>query len=239
VSAWGWAAMAAMLVLSPGRPRTAARHRGQRCGPDRQLVVAMFVGIVAASAGLVGGWRAMALTVPLTGALGWYARQRSTAPRAEPAEPRSLAFVLEMLASALTAGSPPEQAIAAVVAAVTEHGTDRLRLAAEPLRRVGRLLQFGTDPTTAWGSVRPVPGYASVADSGRRCAGSGARLAGALATAAADLRDRHQSEALVRAERVGVWSLLPLGCCFLPAFVCLGVVPVIVGVAGQVLATGS
>jgi pilus assembly protein TadC len=41
---------------------------------------------------------------------------------------------------------------------------------------------------------------------------------------------------LSKAERVGVWSLLPLGLCFLPAFVCLGVVPVILGVAGEVFA---
>jgi hypothetical protein len=44
---------------------------------------------------------------------------------------------------------------------------------------------------------------------------------------------------LARAERVGVWSLLPLGCCFLPAFVCLGVVPMILGVAGKVLPGGQ
>jgi pilus assembly protein TadC len=31
-----------------------------------------------------------------------------------------------------------------------------------------------------------------------------------------------------------VWSLLPLGLCFLPAFACLGVLPVILGVAGEV-----
>jgi pilus assembly protein TadC len=43
---------------------------------------------------------------------------------------------------------------------------------------------------------------------------------------------------VARAERVGVWTLLPLGCCFLPAFVCLGVLPVVLGVAGQVLGRG-
>jgi hypothetical protein len=34
---------------------------------------------------------------------------------------------------------------------------------------------------------------------------------------------------------VGIWTLLPLGLCFLPAFICLGVVPVVAGVGGQVL----
>jgi hypothetical protein len=31
-----------------------------------------------------------------------------------------------------------------------------------------------------------------------------------------------------------VWVMAPLGLCFLPAFVCLGIVPIIVGVAHNV-----
>jgi hypothetical protein len=31
-----------------------------------------------------------------------------------------------------------------------------------------------------------------------------------------------------------VWVLAPLGLCFLPAFVCLGVVPLVLGIAGDV-----
>jgi pilus assembly protein TadC len=60
-------------------------------------------------------------------------------------------------------------------------------------------------------------------------------LAGALTETAEQLRDRHLQQALGRAQRAGVWVLLPLGCCFLPAFVCIGIVPVVIGVAGQVL----
>lgn len=30
----------------------------------------------------------------------------------------------------------------------------------------------------------------------------------------------------------------PLGLCYLPAFICLGIVPVVVGLAGDVLTTG-
>jgi hypothetical protein len=35
--------------------------------------------------------------------------------------------------------------------------------------------------------------------------------------------------------RAGVWVLAPLGLCFLPAFVCLGVVPLVLGIAEGVL----
>jgi hypothetical protein len=152
-----------------------------------------------------------------------------------PPDARSAALALDLLVSALTAGAPPELAVEGVVAAVRQHGTDSLRRAVDPLDRVGRLLQLGSDPAAAWATLHSVPGYSPVADCGRRCAASGARLASGLAAVAVELRARHQADALARAERVGVWSLLPLGLCFLPAFVCLGVVPVLLGVAGQVL----
>lgn len=37
--------------------------------------------------------------------------------------------------------------------------------------------------------------------------------------------------------RVGVLAVAPLGLCFLPAFVLLGIVPVVVGLAGPLFAT--
>ena len=40
------------------------------------------------------------------------------------------------------------------------------------------------------------------------------------------------------AERASVLIAGPLGLCYLPAFVCLGIVPVVVGLAGDVLRSG-
>jgi hypothetical protein len=183
---------------------------------------------------LLGGWPGAAAALPLAAGAAWLVVRLVRARAAgSPPEPRSVAFVVDLLAGALAAGSPPELAIEGVAAAVAEHGTASMRHAVEPLSRVGRLLQLGSEPATAWAVLQPVPWYGPVADSGRRCATSGARLAQALAAAAAELRAEHQAEALARAERFGVWSLLPLGLCFLPAFVCLGVLPVILGVAGE------
>ena len=110
-----------------------------------------------------------------------------------------------------------------------------MRQAVEPVRLVGRLLCLGSDPVTAWSGLDSVPGMQQVSAAGRRCAHSGARLASALADAATEIRLQHRARSVARAERTGVWALLPLGCCFLPAFVCLGVLPVMLGVAGQVL----
>jgi pilus assembly protein TadC len=106
----------------------------------------------------------------------------------------------------------------------------------EPISVVGRLLWLGTEPEQAWAMLAELPGLAPLAAAGRRCADSGARLAGALADTAEQLRHRQLQRALGRAQRAGVWVLLPLGCCFLPAFVCIGIVPVVIGIAGQVLA---
>ncbi|OIH93208.1 MULTISPECIES: type II secretion system F family protein [unclassified Curtobacterium] len=51
-----------------------------------------------------------------------------------------------------------------------------------------------------------------------------------LARAAEDVRDEAAAAGLVRAEQLAVRLVLPLGVCVLPAFVLVGVVPVVVGV---------
>jgi pilus assembly protein TadC len=244
----GWLALAATLVLVPARVAgVPARHRTSVPGRARpaarsEIVIGQtpalpVVAAVAAAvlAVLMGGRRGNLVALPLALASRWLVSRLLGAQAAtRPPEARAVAFVADLLAGVLAAGSPPELAIERVAAAISEHGTASLRHAVEPVSRVGRLLQLGSEPAAAWASLQPVPGYGPVADSGRRCAASGARLADSLAAVAEDLRARHQAEALARAERVGVWSLLPLGLCFLPAFVCLGVLPVILGVAGQV-----
>ena len=55
-----------------------------------------------------------------------------------------------------------------------------------------------------------------------------------LSALAADLREEDRASAVARAHRAGVWAMAPLGLCFLPAFICLGVIPVVAGVAGDV-----
>ncbi|MCU1621436.1 MAG: hypothetical protein JWL79_281, partial [Frankiales bacterium] len=54
---------------------------------------------------------------------------------------------------------------------------------------------------------------------------------------AADARRRQAVDAHRRAARAGVLAVLPLGACFLPAFVLLGVVPAVIGLAGPLLSS--
>jgi len=56
----------------------------------------------------------------------------------------------------------------------------------------------------------------------------------ALQTLAGDTRAEARSRADAAVRRAGVWVLAPLGACFLPAFLCLGVVPLVLGIAADV-----
>lgn len=235
----GWLALAAGLILLGGRrPRPA--HRSPSSSP------AVLAGLRAPGrAPVVGGALVTVATAALGGTVGLVAALpsgalvalllRRAATAKAPADPRSIAFVLDLIACSLSAGAPPERAISGVADAVERFGSSEHRAVVQPLQRVGRLLQLGTDPVQAWTALDSLAGYGGVAAAGRRCATSGARLAAALSAAAVECRAIHRSQVVARAERVGVLSLLPLGLCFLPAFVCIGVVPVVAGIAGDVL----
>lgn len=68
-----------------------------------------------------------------------------------------------------------------------------------------------------------------------RAAQSGAPVADVLTRLADDARRTAQATASAAARRVGVHAVAPLGLCFLPAFVFLGIVPMVAGLAGQIL----
>ena len=58
---------------------------------------------------------------------------------------------------------------------------------------------------------------------------SGASVADALHRLAEDLRVTQRAALEARARSVGVKAALPLGVCLLPAFILVGVVPLVVG----------
>ena len=55
---------------------------------------------------------------------------------------------------------------------------------------------------------------------------------------ATQTREEAADAARAAAERASVLIAAPLGLCYLPAFLCLGIVPVIAGLAGDVLHSG-
>ncbi len=62
---------------------------------------------------------------------------------------------------------------------------------------------------------------------------AGVPAAGLLLAEAEELRRRSRSDARRRAAELGTGLLLPLGVCILPAFVALGVVPIVIAILGS------
>jgi pilus assembly protein TadC len=140
-----------------------------------------------------------------------------------------LAAGWELLAVCLEAGLPVAPAVSA--AAEPLRGT-----VGTQLRRVAGLLELGADPAAAWLTAEPVAALCTFARAAGRSAGTGAALAQVARTEATRLRAALLDTAQAKAQRAAVLITGPLGLCFLPAFLVLGIAPVVVGLAGEVLA---
>jgi pilus assembly protein TadC len=165
---------------------------------------------------------------------------RAHRPRPQSArgpDPLAAASSLDVLAVCVAAG----MAVSTAAAATAPTAPPKL---AQVLRRAADLLALGADPAVAWSTASDLPAGAIDAQTdallrlARRSASSGAALADGVAELADQSRDDAAHAAAAAAERAGVLIAGPLGLCFLPAFVCLGIVPVVAGLAGDVLQSG-
>jgi pilus assembly protein TadC len=147
------------------------------------------------------------------------------------ADPLALASALDIFAVCLSAGMTVSSA-AAVAGPSAPPG---LR---EVLQRASDLLALGADAATAWSTTAEEPECESLMRLARRSSVSGAALADGVAELAEQARRDAAHRAAAAAERAGVLIAGPLGLCFLPAFVCLGIVPVVVGLARDVFGGG-
>jgi pilus assembly protein TadC len=138
---------------------------------------------------------------------------------------RDLPVVCDLLAVCLGTGLPLGTALAEVAAAVPGPVGERLR-------EVAMSLVLGTDPAQAW-AASPVE-FAPLGRVLIRAAESGSSVGGGLRALSAQFRAAAGARAEAAVRRAGVWILAPLGLCFLPAFVCLGVLPLVLGIAGTV-----
>jgi hypothetical protein len=107
---------------------------------------------------------------------------------------------------------------------------------ASALDRVAALSRLGAEPERAWLAAPRDGPLAEVARVAVRSAASGLKLAGGFERLAGEIRAQRVTAATVRAYRAAVLAMAPLAACFLPSFVCLGVIPVVVGVARNAFA---
>jgi Flp pilus assembly protein TadB len=208
--------------LADGPPRVPG-HQWHRTMPYFATVLAG-----ASTAVLAGGAAGVAAGVIVT-STGWWAIRRTRRPRAPAVDIATrlrLAGTLDLLAACLRAGLPVPSALEAVAGtAPAEAGT--------ALRSTAGLLALGSGPHEAWARVQAIPGLGELASAAIRTSRSGAAFATAAADLAGRFRDELATDAEERAERAGVALALPVGLCFLPAFFCLGVLPVVLGLAGR------
>jgi pilus assembly protein TadC len=148
------------------------------------------------------------------------------------ASTRELPRVADLLATCLQAGLPLPAAAAEVGRVVDESSARRLRRLVVQVGSPSSGLGSGVGPGR--GATMP-DGWFRLERAVVRAAERGAPLADVLAALAADERDRARWAAEEAARRAGVRAVGPLAACFLPAFVLVGVLPVVVGVAGTVL----
>ena len=192
-------------------------------------VLLLVFGVLLACTGAL--W-AESLTVTVLGGVG---------RRAGPTR-LDAAHLLDLFAESLAAGLPMAAAWSVAAscrdaAPDPDTGSDTgpdpdpaADLAADPVGRVAALLALGAG-AAAWEPLRDDPWFGPVARMAESGSRNGARLAEGVRARADRLRAEAADVSLAGAERVLVVVAAPLTLCFLPAFVLVGLIPLVVGFA--------
>ncbi len=202
----------------PGRSvSTAPDERGRRRWPWAALAGLGAWAFVSGAVGLAVGVVAAGVVWVVLG------RAETAAQRARRVGVRTeLPHVVGLLAAAVRGGLPPADALALVCVALPGPAADSL--ATLPPR-----IALGIDPVEAWRALETDPGLAPLGRTLARSARTGEPIADALDRLGAELAARARTEAEDAARRVGVRAAVPLGLCLLPAFLLIGIVPVVAG----------
>jgi len=188
--------------------------------PSRRLGLAVLSGI----AGLVGFGVPLGIGIGGVAAVGIVMTGKARAPDVAIAE--DVAVVTELLAGCLAAGLAMADALDAAAIAGDSVSATACHATAAALRR-------GDPPGDAWRDWHRDPWLAPIARAAQRSSQTGAAVADELHRAAARLRTRRRARLQQRVQRAAVWVVVPLGLCFLPAFVLVAVVPLVAGLFGS------
>lgn len=228
----GLAALAAAGAVPPPVPRRLAPGRGAAAepvppahdgGPPRwRGAVAVLVALGAA--GMVGGPLGLAIGAA-AGITAWrlIGKMETAATRKRREQlGMCLPHVVDLMAAALAVGASPSAAVDRVARAVEP--PMREELAATVAR-----LRLGVDPARVWSDLGAHPQLGPLGRALARATESGASVADAMHRLAEDQRRSTRAEVESRARSVGVKAAVPLGLCLLPAFVLIGVIPMVAG----------
>ena len=206
---------------------------GQRRGPASSGATAAVAvtALLLATLGPVVGLLVSVATAPVAATVVIRAI-RAQQGRLTASEVAALPGALDLIRVALLAGQPVPDAVDVGASACSPRLATRLT-------RVAGSLRLGAAPADAWRSITEEPELQVVGQAAVRSADSGIALAAGFGRAATAIRDDQHALAIRRAERIGVWAVAPLGLCFLPAFACIGIAPVIVGIARPLLSGGA
>ncbi|SDB80746.1 Type II secretion system (T2SS), protein F [Raineyella antarctica] len=201
-------------------------------GSEARVRIAITAGAVGALVSLAAG--AVGLFPTLTGVLAlaaYVASGRIIAPTERNRRARrraDLPGALELMASCLRAGLPVRGAAAAVAAT---HG-DPL---ADDIGIVLAQIAIGDSESRAWLRLAEDESWGLVARDLARSVESGTTLVELLLTHADRARREGHAAVVAAARTVGVRSVLPLMTCYLPAFMLVGIVPIIAGAVPTLL----
>lgn len=190
------------------------------------------VGAVGVGWALVGGVPG-ALAGLAAGVVVWR-RRRGSRPVEEydaMEAARQLPLAADLVAACVAAGAGPVDAARAVGESLEGPVGERLAQGAAEVR-------LGGEPAAAWRDVGAIPGAGALARLLERAGDSGAPAAAPVARLAKDCRAERARAATAGARRAGVLMAAPVGLCFLPAFIAVGVLPVVIGLAGGLLGRG-
>ncbi|EMF57263.1 type II secretion system F family protein [Streptomyces bottropensis] len=226
------ARLTAVLSLAAGPPRRSLVRRG---AVRRWLPVA---GAVCAGWVLVGGVLGLVLG-PAAGVGAWLWLRRARRAGGDMADAydaaeasRQLPLAADLLAACITAGASPVRAAQAVGEALGGPVGERLASGAAQAR-------LGGEPAEAWRALASLPGAGALARLLERADESGVPAAAPVARLAAEARADRGRSATERARRAAVMVTAPVGLCFLPAFITVGVLPVVIGLADGLLGGGG
>lgn len=215
-------------IRTPGRPEV-RRFRSRLSTP-----IVLGLGTAAACAALLPG---LVPVAPAAGIGAFVIARRSVAraARTDPAASWEVASTLDLMAAGLNAGLDVEAALRLVLRAEqwASDSADRPPPGLAELARVQSMLAVGADTPTAWQSVRDHPDFAPLATAAARSSTAGTKLALAFTDQAAAIRGRLLAQDAARNGRAAVIITAPLGLCFLPAFLCLGLAPALIGLFGS------